>query len=209
VKSRELKYSIAVLMFLLAYYLFSGKWAGKVSSSRNPASIQKVFDYSYLEGESLITAAKERLGNSVEIAFSDDKSETLITVGNFVLPTGNNEKDFACGVYDKVTLVFEAEGVAVGGSKPKLIIESKCEVASNINALVPIRIPVSKIRSAKPVETELKFYDSKEPLSIKLQNAPGAWPSHWFLTSIKLTHTQYTSRILNVENFNQAISMNW
>jgi hypothetical protein len=210
-KSRELKYFIAVLMFLLACYLFSGRWAGDSFSpgTRNPASIQKVFDYSYLGGDSLLQAAKERLGNSVQISLSSDKTEAIIELGNFVLMDDKNQKDFACGFYDKVALSFEAQGVAVDGQKPQLVVEAKCEVAENINALVPIHVPLSKIKTEKPSDTEFKFYQSKTPLTVRLQNAPGTWPKHWVLNGIKLTHSQFTSRILSVDTFKQNISMNW
>jgi hypothetical protein len=184
-------------------------------ATRGPASIQKVFDFSYLEGSALQAAAKDRLSSSISITMSEDKAKALITVGNFALKGELDQRDFACGFYDRLTLTFEAEGVSVDGEKPTLIISSGCEVGSNINYLEPISIPVTKLTQQTPSNTEFKFFDSRLPLAIKLVESPPEWPKKWVLRDLTLTHSKLTSRILNLSTSdlsssrNHTISMNW
>src|ERR1700691_6205963 len=61
-------------------------------STRNPASIQPVFNYSNLEGEALQTAVKQRVVNSMNIN-KNAASDVEIQMGNFVIRGDQNEKD--------------------------------------------------------------------------------------------------------------------
>jgi hypothetical protein len=110
----------------------------------------------------------------------------------------NNQKDFACGYYDKVTLTFEAEGVAVSGEKPTLTVQTGCGVGANINAMSPIHIPLNKLMAEKPGNSEYKFFDEQTPISITSSNPPPDWPKTWVLSEVKLSNTQNSSRVLHL-----------
>jgi hypothetical protein len=185
------------------------------SESRSPASIQKVFDFSYLQGSALLSAAKDRLSSSIFIVTSDDKSHVTITLGNYVLKSDSSQRDFACGFYDRLTFLFEAEGMSVDGEKPTLSIESGCEVGSNINFLNPITVPIAKLKSEAPTNTEFKFFDSRTPTKIQLSANLQSWPTKWVLTEVKMTHSTFSTRVLDLKpsdwnsDGNHMITMNW
>jgi len=185
------------------------------SGDRSPASIQRVFDFSNLEGGALQAAAKHRLFNSIDVESSPGSTETSIRMGNFVLLNDKNQKDFACGFYDKLILEFEADGISVDGEKPKLTIEANCQVGENINFMKPIQVPVAKIKSQAPGNSEFKFFQNKEPITFKVSNSAAQWPKHWVLSNVKLTNTKFSSRVLNVRAGDQeagphsSVSMNW
>jgi hypothetical protein len=180
--------------------------------SRAPASIEHVFDYSNLQGTALEYAAKQRLLSSIVVA--KDGDDAVVQLGNYVLSNDSQEKDFACGYYDQVTLEFDAEGVAVSGEKPHIVVQAGCEVGDNINSFVPIRIPVSKLKTNAPMESEYQFFQGKTPLKIQMTSPPPQWPGQWVLTDLKLTNSQNPSRILHVEagdirSSTGSIKMNW
>lgn len=205
-------------MLLIFALVLSGCTAFKTpppTGGRNPASIQKVFDYSYLQGEALQKAVKDRLMRSVQIKTALLKDDVTIEMGNFVLLNDKKEKDFACGFYDRVTLIFDAEGVSVDGEAPHLSVETGCEVGGDINVLIPIRIPLAKLKSQKPSNTEFKFFESKASMTVKLSNSPADWPKRWILKEVKMTHSKFSSRVITMgpqDMFQQGvrpISMNW
>ena len=213
---------VAMLVIVLLYTFSSveirEKIAGRFIASsvnRSPSSIQKVFDFSYLQGSALQAAAKERLSSSIYISTSEDKSKVTITMGNFVLKNDQDERDFACGFYDRITFLFEAEGIAIDGEKPKLIITSGCEVGSNINYLNPIDIPVEKLRQQALSNTEFKFFESHQSTTIQLIESPPAWPQKWVLKEVKMAHSRVSSRVLNLSpsdwntDGNHSLTMNW
>ena len=185
--------------------------------ARSIASIEKVFDFSYLEQGALAAAAKKRVASSMSTDVSVHGDEALIFIGNYVL---NNEKtgakDFACGYYDQVELLFEAEGVAVNGEKPTLKINARCGVSGDVNQMLPIRIPLARIQAEKPGDVELQFHVGASPLKLLFSNAPkGQWPTQWHLKETVLKHSVEASRILRVDGKDVAdwnekpVVMNW
>jgi hypothetical protein len=113
-----------------------------------------------------------------------------------------------------VTIEFDAEGVAVSGDKPHITVQSGCQVATNINAMEPIHIPIQKLKAQPPSETQYSFYDSNNPMKITMANPPSEWPGQWVLTDLKLTNSQVPSRILHIQAediraSSGKIIMNW
>lgn len=184
-------------------------------ANRSPAAIQKVFDFSSLEGAALQSAAKKRLLSGLDIETRRQEGEVIIEMGNFVLLNEKNEKDFACGFYDRFTLSFEAEGVSGSGEKPTLAIEARCEVGENINFMVPVRIPFAKILGEDPGNAEYKFFDGPSPVTVRFSNTASAWPKRWVLRNIKMVHSRASSRVLLVQATDlvpgtlRPLGMNW
>lgn len=174
-------------------------------SDRAPSSIQKMFDYSDLVGSALQSAARQRLMDSVQITAQN--GDVLIQMGNFVLLNEGKQKDFACGYYDKVSFEFEAQGVLVDGEKPKLTLQSACEVASNVNFMNPFKVPITQLKLQKPAPSEYKFFEGSQPVTVSLENSPDAWPSNWILKSVKMTNSKVSSRSLVIDSF--RLSMKW
>jgi hypothetical protein len=185
-----------------------------VSRGRNPASIGKAYDFSGLQGNLLNQAAKQRLLDGLNI--HKDLQSNSIQLGNFVLLNEQNQKDFVCGLYNHVTLSFEAEGVAVSGEKPSLIIDAPCTVGGDIDSLAPIKIPYQKIKAQNPQSHDISLQQEDGAfIHIQSGNNSDSWPNQWSLTQINLTQDGSPSRILNINQqdikgrINKPVLMNW
>jgi len=192
------------------------KWntTATVSKGRNPASIGKAYDFSALQGPILEQAAKQRILDGLDI--HKDLQSDSIQLGNFVLLNDQNQKDFVCGLYNHVTLSFEAEGVAVSGDKPTLIVDAPCTVASDINNLVPIKIPFNQIKAQNPKSHDMSLQqEGGGLLHIQSGNNSDSWPNQWSLTEINLTQDSVPSRILHINQqdiqgyANKPVFMKW
>lgn len=152
---------------------------------RDPAAIQKVYDFSALKGDALTLASKQRLLAGFE-SFTQDGA-IGISLGHFVVLGENGEKQFACRKYTKVILTFEGEGMAVGGEKPGMRIEGECREAEDINQIEPLVIPVSRILDQPVGDGEFEFLENYN-VAVRFSSVADQWPQQWVLTSVKLTN---------------------
>ncbi len=186
------KFFILVFTFLAGYWMISRSENFKTpvdpvathsGIARDPAAIKRTYDFSHLEGSALSYASKQRLLEGIKII--NDKEDVGIGLGHFVFKGPGSEKVFACEQFSKVILVFEGEGMAVGGELPKMEVEGPCSMAADINAISPIWIPTSQFLKDKPFDGE---YDFKEGhvSRLKFTNIADAWPKTWVLRSVQL-----------------------
>jgi len=152
-------------------------------SSRDPAAIKKVYDFSHLEGSALNFAAKQRLLDGAKVIH--DKKDVGVELGHFVIRGADGEKAFACQRYSKVILGFEGDGVAVGGELPKMEVEGSCEISTDINRIAAVWIPVSRIIGEPVADGEFDFREG-HPAKLKFANVSDQWPTTWMLKSVKL-----------------------
>jgi hypothetical protein len=185
-----------------------------ISKGRNPASIAGAYDFSAYQGKTLMDAAKQRILDGLNV--NRDSQSNSVQLGNFVLLNDQNQKDFVCGLYNHITLSFEAEGVAVSGEKPTLIIDAPCVVGTDINNLAPIKIPYQQIKAQNPKSHDLSVQqDGGGLLHIQSGNNSESWPNQWSLTQINLTQDSVPSRILNINQqdikgyANKPVLMKW
>ncbi len=209
---------IGVAILLSGCQQIKSLWRGPtaiVSADRTPASIEKPFDFSYLQGDALKVASQKRLFESIAIELDRKKEVATISMGNFVVVNEVHQKDFACGFFSHLSLEFEADGVSVNGEKPKMILETICEIGDNINALAPIHLPISKMNQLKPTNSELKFFEGKFPLTVRFQGMPPQWPKFWVLREVKMTNPKFAPRTLSVRASDwmvkdlKSITMKW
>jgi len=102
-----------------------------------------------------------------------------------VIKGTDGQKEFACQQYSTVILQFEGEGVAIAGELPKMEVEGKCEISSDINSIAAVWIPVSKIIGEPVADGEFDFREGK-PAKLKFSNVSDQWPKLWQLRSVKL-----------------------
>lgn len=152
-------------------------------SSRSPAAIRKVYDFSNLEGQALNTALKSRLLSGVRVL--KDKGDVGVELGHFVLKAQNGQKEFACQRYSKVVLTFYGEGVAVGGEAPQMEVEGNCEISNDVNSIAALWIPVSKIMGEPVADGEFDYHEGK-PIKVRFANVSDQWPNMWQLRGVKL-----------------------
>ncbi len=152
-------------------------------SSRDPAAIKKVYDFSNLEGNALSFAAKQRLLDGVKVV--RENQDIGLELGHFVIKGPGGEKTFACQKYSRVVLSFLGEGVAVAGEQPLMEVEGGCEISSDINSIAAIWIPVSKILGEPVGDGEFDFREDKVA-KLKFAHVSDQWPKLWRLNGVRL-----------------------
>ncbi|QDK39411.1 hypothetical protein [Bdellovibrio sp. NC01] len=157
------------------------------SINRDPAAIRTNFDFSNLTGDSLHEAVKQRLVAGFEMKRSADGMG--LGLGHFVFRDDAGEKKLACQEFGKVTMTFEAEGVSVGGDKPTMEIEGRCEYSNDMTKINPLYLPVAKILNEKPGDGEFNFNEG-HAVTVRFANLPEDWPRTWLLKSVKLNNEQ-------------------
>ncbi|MBK9293444.1 MAG: hypothetical protein IPM57_03230 [Oligoflexia bacterium] len=179
------------------------------TKERMPSSIQRVYDYSDLQGKSLLLAVRERLLKSTEIKYAGNYA--MIQVGHFtLLDTQTKNKVFACEYFDTITFEFEGQSVIVDGEhKPQFAVETQCQIAANINYMMPLKIPLGMLKTTSPGKIERKVFDQNQSLTLRTDYIPTEWPKNWILKSIKLTHSHANGRTLVVPILDQQITMRW
>jgi hypothetical protein len=153
------------------------------ASTRDPAAIKKVYDFSHLEGSALDFAAKQRLLDGAKIIH--DKKDIGVELGHFVIKGEDGQKVFACQRYSRVVLSFEGDGVAVSGDLPKMEVEGTCEISKDINSIAAVWIPVSRILGEPVADGEFDLREG-HPAKLKFANVSDQWPRTWMLKSLKL-----------------------
>jgi hypothetical protein len=182
-----MKWVSGIILFVVVAYFsrhFSMRhFHGGVLTSRNPAAIPKMFDYTNLEGQALESAVQRRLLTGTEFTKMDGGFE--LHLGHFVTNDTNGRPAFACEVFNRVTFTFEADGFATGGERTTLVVEGPCEMSTNISEMRPLLIPVETVLNEKPGNVELQYMNGT-PVSLKFSNMPDEWPRQWVLSGIKI-----------------------
>ncbi len=194
-KKKVVGFSVFFVMAMAGSLFSLVSWDGKVffpvhpKSARDPAAIRRKFDFSDLEGTALNFASKKRLLEELKIVKRED--QVGLEFGHFVVRGENGTKVFACQEFKKVHLVFEADGFAINGERPKMEVDANCVIAEDINRMAPIWIPSGMIKASKPADGEMTINDVT-PLSLKYSNLGDQWPKNWILTSVNLYKTTPT-----------------
>ncbi len=177
--SKFFSFVIVLAGAALGYFIISFS-AHKFQTTRVPAAIRQVYDITHLRGSSLQAAVKERLLGGLE-TFKVGQGFG-IGLGHFAFALDSGEKVLGCRAYQKVTLSFEAEGVAVNGEKPTMTVEGRCEYSADLTKINPLWIPVARIFGEKPSEGEFSEYG--RPVQLKFSHISDHWPRQWVLVGM-------------------------
>lgn len=167
------------------------------TTSRDPAAIKKVYDFSNLDGSALDQASKQRLISGVKLI--DEKKDIGVELGHFVLRGADGQKTFACQMYSKIVLVFEGDGMASSGEKPAMEVEGTCEISADINSIAPLWIPVARILGEPVAEGDFDYRDGR-PARIHFSNVREEWPRVWRLKTVKLSNTNQQGGEVTIED---------
>jgi hypothetical protein len=170
--------------FLIGYgiMMHTSDW-GPVA--RDPAAVRQVYDFSSLTGSDLSTAMKKRLLTGANVI--REQTSLGIELGHFALAKITGEKTLACQEFDRVTLRFEADGIAVSGERPVMEVEGACEFSADMTKINPIFIPVEKVLAEKPGDGEIQYREGKG-VTLRFHGMPDEWPTRWLLTSVRLSN---------------------
>lgn len=179
------KWIFSIFTFLILFFgavYFVLERSNTVLPKRNPASLQKTSDLTQLRGEELIFAMKDQVVSYLNTYTSSDQLIS-IQVGHFYFVDSSNTKLSMCDAFPVMRLTFEAEGVALSGERPSMVVEGDCELQANGSFMVrPLNIPFKNFMSKTPFEGEYQESD----VSIKFSNTPDEWPVFWVLKDVTL-----------------------
>ncbi len=171
--------------------------------TRDPAAIRQVYDFSNLSGSDLTAAMKKRLlaGSTVV----HEHQSLGVELGHFALAKLTGEKTLACQEFQKVTLHFEAEGVATSGERPVMEVEGACEFSSDMTKINPILIPVDKIMAEKPTDGEIQYREG-HPVTLRFRGLTEEWPTRWLLTGVRLSNQgEQKELLIDAEEVSQIL----
>src|SRR4051812_49082085 len=137
---KTIKNPIVIITLICVVALAVVLYKIKNEDMRFPAAIQKVemFDYSTLSGDTLRTAMTKQIIQ--DSAISRKNNLYQFNFGNFIVEKLNGNPIYLCDYFDQYTITFEAEGMAVNGQRPKLIINSPCILASGLKTTQAVSI---------------------------------------------------------------------
>lgn len=162
--------------------LYTSDW-GPIN--RDPAAVRQVYDFSSLTGNDLTAAMKKRILSGATVI--RDQQSLGVELGHFAMAKLTGEKTLACQEFEKVTLKFEAEGVATSGERPVMEVEGSCEFSSDMTKINPIFIPVDRVMAEKPSDGEIQYREGR-PVTLRFKGMTEEWPTRWLLTSVRLSH---------------------
>lgn len=180
--------------FLAGYGLLKSN-TDEYQINRDPAAVRNSFDFSHLSGEKLQEAVKQRLLTGLEIKKNGQGAG--IALGHFVYVDERGTKKLACQEFRKVFLNFEAEGVSIGGEKPQMEVEGRCDFSEDMSRINALYVPVARILGERPGDGEFQFNEGPK-VTVRFTNLPEDWPRTWLLKSVKLVN-ESASEALVVE----------
>lgn len=161
--------------------------------NRDPAAVRGGFDFTGMQGEQLHQAVKQRLLAGFEMTKLAEGAQ--ISLGHFVFSNSAGERRLACQEFGRVSLTFEAEGSSVGGDKPSMEIEGRCESSADFARINPLLIPIQRIIGERPADGEFQFNEGS-PVNVRFVNVADQWPRLWLLKSVKLTNDASSSTVV-------------
>ena len=154
-----------------------------VGNSRMPAAVPKVFDFSNLRGGDLRMASTKRLLEDAKITKGEESIG--VELGHFVTMGASGRREFACQSFNKIEMVFFAEGMAESGEIPEMTVDGGCVMGEDLNRISTIWIPNMLAAKQKTSMSEIS-YDGENPTFVKFTHVGSEWPTDWVLKSIRL-----------------------
>jgi hypothetical protein len=176
------------VMVLAGAFCSWSSWHGViyvyVGEARMPAAVQRKLDLSNLKGADLRIASRNRLLSEGRLL--KDKNLIGIQLGHFITASGEGVKQFACQSYQRVRLVFQAEGVANDGEVPQMTLEGPCLMSEDVNYISPFWIPQAKLLMQRPHDFEIEYEENDMRTTFNFSRMGSEWPSAWSLESALL-----------------------
>jgi hypothetical protein len=180
----------------------------------NSADSSREKDLSKLDAEEFARAFKYSLINPVSVV--TESGQMGVQLGNFYIKGTDQQKIFVCSKYNFIELIFQAEGIAVSGEIPRMVVRGPCANAQDLNFIQALPIPYKKIL-ATPVsqnQFRLPIADSNDSVQITFHYVVEQWPTDWNLVGVRL-YSDYSSEILSLNGYEiiailgQPFVLNW
>lgn len=189
------KFRVILALLLFAVLPYSAHLLNKKYSptSRGPASDSALteaiaaasFDLSETSPEDFKKAFKYQILKDVSVKTMDQSQQLYL--GLFLIKNEKGEPVFVCDQYPTLDLIFAADGVAISGEIPHMIVRSPCLVAHDQKHIESYPIPLQRIyQSPLSHEFVIESVNSQESGRIYFRGVVERWPQDWNLVGIKL-----------------------
>lgn len=169
------------------------------TNTRAPASADR-FDLSLLDQAEFKKAFKyQMLGESLVIATPDAQG---VRLGHFIMPDRDGKAVFACEKFGFIELIYSAEGIAISGEIPKMIVRGPCYESDDQKTIDALMIPFKEVLKAPLSQSQFRFpiAGRRENVSVFFTNVVEKWPTLWNLTGIKL-YSEKSSETLGITGY--------
>ncbi len=164
-----------------------------LSVQRDPAAIDgKIFQISSLSSAQI----KNQLVKKIKI-------QTLV-VGEKTLRL-DGFSSALCKSYANIELQFVADGMAVAGESPQMIVKAPCTPGQDPAEMASITIPFEKILSEKPRNADFHFDGFQSHFEFK--NTAETWPRTWVLKTVQFISGTTKSKLVRLD-LNEAGDLN-
>ncbi len=150
---------------------------------RNPAALGRVLRLSRLHGEALFEPDVGRLVKGAQWIYEPERFG--IQLGHFITKDGQRRPMTSCALYSRVQVAFVAEGMAVSGEYPEMLVEGPCQLAEDGSHLQTLWVPIKELQKSNPNNRDFLAFET-QTVRVNFQNMPDHWPKTWRLQSIRL-----------------------
>ncbi len=148
---------------------------------RVPASVRESLSALELPSEPMRVPIPEQFWSHVWVDQVDGQFEYQFS--QFAAQDSMGRDNLACLVYDRVRIEFIAEGQAVSGEKPRLVVESPCRIqGGDVLRMNAVRIPASELQES-PLTGEPIEIEGNDAL-FEVIGAADEWPRYWLLKKV-------------------------
>lgn len=179
--------AFAILSFQLGYFLTYGK------SGREPAGMERDFDFSHLDDQEQTLAVRSRIISGINLVGSG--LHYGVELGGYYSRNQKNEILKTCEQFDIVELEFIGSDMAISGESPSLTIAGPCRGVEYQNKIAPLYIPFNTLIN-KPARDLRMVADENGAPSIAVKNLSDSWPKVWILNNIRLHNKETLEKIV-------------
>lgn len=169
---------------------------------RLPASLQESPDAMEALKKPIKLRVQEELINSVQV--TNTPTVASIELEQFAAKEKDGSYQLSCMVYDHAILTFEAEGMAVAGERPKMLIKTPCHIqTASVNKMKSIIVPITELKAQTPKDGSLTL-SGFPGTEYTFHGVAGQWPTVWVLKQIEFTGSQKRLTIGTAELIERA-----
>lgn len=141
-------------------------------------------DLSHLSDEEFHRAFKYQILKDADFYKQDGKMG--ISLSSFMLKGESGGRVFVCEKYPLYDMIFAAEGVAISGEIPKMIVRGPCLISDDQAHIEPLTIPYEEILESPITQSEFTVpYAERDHVKIFFRNTVETWPTQWNWIGIK------------------------
>jgi hypothetical protein len=194
---------VGLVCFRFGFYLFHRPEA------RGPASVQRVYDYSSLQGDALKRAILNRVLSATRIVQAGNSRG--VELGHFLLKGQNGVVD-GCAIYKDLELKFVAGDMAVSGEPPMLKMSGPCRTDKESLAILPLMFDYEPVLRTPASDKDLSEGPDKA-IQLSFENISDNWPRVWVLHGIRLAGEGQDPIEIHIDEIRRVLgrppSMEW